>query len=94
MTAPNEHSLFNVECKHELMLDECTLCNGKGRDTYIPDDSDGIRFIAKYEGHCKECNFPINIGDRVSWVSNRIMRNMIVIHAGCADAWNAPRTRR
>ncbi len=55
------------ECPHGMEDPSwCSICKHKG-DIIVIDESspDEIlyRFHAKYEGDCKECEFPINIGE-------------------------------
>lgn len=39
-----------------------------------------MSFSASYPGHCRECSSPIEVGDQVAYVEDRI------VHADCVDA--------
>ncbi len=52
------------ECKHGLEVAWCAACK-EGLKRNPPDTADW-RFVARYDGHCPECDLPIHVGQRAA----------------------------
>lgn len=69
------------ECPHGLGLRAaCVLCNGRARaeEKAAEEENERRTFEARYPGHCKECGYPILVGEMISWAQGEP-----VLHAEC-----------
>ena len=61
------------ECKHELILQECSLCNGKQKYDYTRVDVKSPWFPAKYNGSCRHCGDSIKVGDEIRFMNEEVV---------------------
>jgi hypothetical protein len=58
------------KCKHELLVQECSLCNGKVKYDLVEMSA---WFTAKYNARCMSCHDPIEEGDTIRYMSDVIV---------------------
>lgn len=72
------------ECPHGLGSPEfCSVCkHGPAKDSRVQGEPERIvaRFIAGFEGHCRECDLPIAPGQSIA----KLMPSERYVHADCA----------
>lgn len=57
------------ECIHGLgPVNACVICNGRAKREEAEAEEQPRTFAAKFDGHCLECDLPIQVGQIVAWL--------------------------